>query len=308
MIQFAALAERARPRENRRDGVGRRLLALQILVVVARDCTVRGFVLKLAVRRNEHGGHHCQGAERRRHHVGHHVAIVVLARPDKPALAAHDARHGIINQRIEIGNARLLKLFLILRIENFLENVLEAVIVGLADGILRGEPQILLDRQRVLEAGMGKGRNRRIQIMNALHDARPLEIENRLANLLPIRTREHQLRLARAGDADFRIAVDVAIGMTGDGNRLLPSADCRANAADENRRAEDRAVEHGANGAVGRLPHLVQVVLRHALGVRGDGRALDRDAVLFRRVGAVNRHLIARFVAVRQTEVVILRL
>ena len=155
---------------------------------------------------------------------------------------------------------------------------------------------------------MGKGRNRRIQIMNALHDTRPLEIENRLANLLPIRTREHQFRLARAGDADFRIAVDVAIGMTGDGNRLLPSTHRRTNAADENRRAEDRAVEHSANRAVGRLPHLVQVVLRHALGVRSDGCALDRDAVLLRRVGAVNRHLITRFVAVRQAKIVILRL
>ena len=52
----------------------------------------------------------------------------------------------------------------------------------------------------------------------------------------------------------------------------------------------------------------MQVVLRHALGIRSDGRALDRDAVLLRRVGAVNRHLITRFVAVRQAKIVILRL
>ena len=46
-----------------------------------------------------------------------------------------------------------------------------------------------------------------------------------------------------------------------------------------NGRAEHGAVQHGADGAVGAFPHLLQAVFLHPLGVGRNGGALDGHAV-----------------------------
>ena len=70
---------------------------------------VRGLVLKLAAGGDEHAGHHGQAAESRGDHVAHHVAVVVFQRPDEAAAAADDAGHRVVDQRIEVFDARGLK-------------------------------------------------------------------------------------------------------------------------------------------------------------------------------------------------------
>src|SRR5699024_11491949 len=86
------------------------------------------------------------------------------------------------------------------------------------------------------------------------------------------------------------------------------AADRRLDAVDHDGGAEYGAVQHGADGAVGALPHLVQLVLVHPLGVGGDGGALDRHAVLLVGQGGVHRHLVAGGVPVVQAQVIILDL
>ena len=128
------------------------------------------------------------------------------------------------------------------------------------------------------------------------------------ARLGAVRIGDDNLGARALRHGGFRRLVNVAVGVAGDGDRLFPSGNKRLDTADEDRRAEHGAVQNRADGAVGTFPHFLEIIFLDALRVRSDGRALDRDAVLFRRVGAVNRHLITRFVAVRQTEIVILRL
>ena len=85
-VELAAVREAARPGEDRGDRVGRGLLALLVLAVVARDRAVRGLGLdRLAVGRHQHRGHQAERAEALRHRVGLHVAVVVLAGPDEAA-------------------------------------------------------------------------------------------------------------------------------------------------------------------------------------------------------------------------------
>ena len=73
------------------------------------------------------------------------------------------------------------------------------MVIGLADGILGGEPQILLDTQGILEAGVGERCDGCVQVVHALQDARALELEDRLANLLTVLAGEDKLCLASAG-------------------------------------------------------------------------------------------------------------
>ena len=76
----------------------------------------------------------------------------------------------------------------------------------------------------------------------------------------------------------------------------LPAAYDGLDALDHDGGAEHGAVEQGADGAVGALPHLFEAVLLDALGVGGDGRALDGHAEAPRRLGGVDSHLVIRLV------------
>ena len=101
VIHLATFAQSTAPCEDGSHRVGRCLLALQILVVVACNGAVSSLVLVLAVRRNEHRSHHCQRAECCGNHVGHNVAVVVLASPDEAALRADNACHGVVDEGVE---------------------------------------------------------------------------------------------------------------------------------------------------------------------------------------------------------------
>ena len=80
------------------------------------------------------------------HHVAHDVAIVVLAGPDHSTAGTDDTGDNIVDESIEIFNpARFIPRFIFLVID-FLENVLEAMIIDFRDRVLRGKPEVFLDR------------------------------------------------------------------------------------------------------------------------------------------------------------------
>ncbi len=93
--------------------------------------------------------------------------------------------------------------------------------------------------------------------------------------------------------------------MAGDGDGSFPAAHGRLDAGQRDGRAEDGAVEHRADGAVGALPHLVEVIFVHALEVRGDRGALHGHAQALVGLGGVERHLVGGGVAVGQSQVII---
>ncbi|MPM65414.1 hypothetical protein SDC9_112310 [bioreactor metagenome] len=147
-----------------------------------------------------------------------------------------------------------------------------------------------------------------ILIIHALQHAGTLEIVDGLAEARALFARKDQLRLALLRHAVFRCAVNIAIGVTRDGDRFFPGLDHGFYAVDQNRRAEDRSVQNRADGAVWALPHLGEVIFRDALGVGRDGCAFDANAVSFDRIRRVGGYLIAGFLAFDQTEIIVFRL
>ena len=76
----------ARPGKDRGHGVGRGLLALLPLAIMARYRAVRGFRFhNLSIWRQQHACHQAKRTEALRHGVGLHVAVIVLAGPDELA-------------------------------------------------------------------------------------------------------------------------------------------------------------------------------------------------------------------------------
>ena len=270
------------------------------------NSTVSSFILKLSVRAHKHRRHHGQGTEGSGDHIAHHVAVVVLACPDKSALRADHPCHGVIDQGVEIGNPGLFKGFFILVLIQFSEDILEPVVIGLADCVFGGEPQILLHAQCVLEAAVSKGGNGRVQVMQSLQHTGAFEFKDSLADFLSVFSGEYQFCLAGARHPHFRIFVHIAVRMTGNCDGLLPGPYRGMNAVNLDRGTEHCAVQDGTDRAVGALPHFLQVILLHPLGVGSNRGALDCNAVFQRRFRAVDRNLVVCFIPVLQSQVIIL--
>ncbi len=98
----------------------------------------------MSPRRNENGGHHGEASEGRRDHVRHDVAVVVLQGPEHPPFGADDSCRSVVDEGEEIPNPCCLKLLFPVLFVLRLEDVPEAGIVGLRDGVLRAEPEVHL--------------------------------------------------------------------------------------------------------------------------------------------------------------------
>lgn len=94
--------------------------------------------------------------------------------------------------------------------------------------------------------------------------------------------------------------------MAGNGDGLFPVLHHRVDAVDHDGGAEYGAVQHGPDGAVGAFPHLVQMVLIHALRIGGDGGTLDRYTVFFVGQCCIHGHLIPGGIPVGQAQVIVL--
>ena len=73
----------------------------------------------------------------------------------------------IRDRGVEVFDARGLELLFVLLLVDLGEDVLEGVVVFLADGILGGEPQILLCGQRIVKAAAGKALDGGILLVGA---------------------------------------------------------------------------------------------------------------------------------------------
>ena len=91
------------------------------------------------------------------------------------------------------------------------------------------------------------------------------------------------------------------------GYRLFPVSDYRLDPVDGDRCAEHSAVEDSTYRAVRTLPHLVQVVLGHALCVRCDRGTLYSDSVFLDGFAGILCDLVTRLIADRKTEVIVFR-
>ena len=246
---------------------------------MAGDSSVRGFVFVIAVGGNEHGRHHGERAVSGGDHVAHHVAVVILASPDKAAARTHDARHGVVDERIEIFYARLFEFFLIFVFVDLGKDVLKGVVVSLGDGVLGGEPYVLFDVERVIKAAAREARDALFGVMHAEHYAAACGKIEDLYLAPALFVFDHELCLSALAHLALHVAVDVAVSMPCHGDGACPTGNVRLDTLDENGRAEDRSVQDRPDRAVGAFPHTGKVIFLHALGVGGYRGAFHADAV-----------------------------
>src|SRR5450830_85812 len=136
-VQLAAVLEPAGPREDRRDRVRRRRPARLVLAVVPRHGAVRRLGLdRRAVGGHQDARHETERAEPLRDGVGLDVAVVVLARPDVPALPLHRRGHHVVDEAVLVRQPGSGELGGELGVEHLLEDVLECAVVRLEDRVL----------------------------------------------------------------------------------------------------------------------------------------------------------------------------
>ena len=142
--------------------------------------------------------------------------------------------------------------------------------------------------------------------MHALYDARTGEVVNQFPALGTIPGCVNQLHLSRTRYLHLRTLVDIAVGMSGNGDGFLPVLNTWFYSLYYNRGAEHGSVQDGADGSVGTLPHFLQVVFLHAGGVGGDGGTFNSHAVLFGGIGGINGYLVVGLIPVFQSKVIVL--
>ena len=125
---------------------------------------------------------------------------------------------------------------------------------------------------------------------------------NQLTGLPAVLAGDHQLRLTIGTHLHFRVFVNVAVSVTGDGDRLLPGGNKGGDALYYNRRAEYGAIQNRTDGTVGGFPHLLQMVFIHSGGIGGDGGAFHRHAVFLSGISGIKGHLVVSLVAVFQAK------
>jgi len=93
--------------------------------------------------------------------------------------------------------------------------------------------------------------------------------------------------------------------MSANDNRLGPTGD-QSWYVHNNRLSEHSSVEHGPDGTVGRLPHLLKFELLNTVFVWVNSSAFDTDFVFENCLGAVDGDLVISFVSVFNRQIVVI--
>ena len=186
-----------------------------------------------------------------------------------PALGADDPRHGVVDEGVEVFDAQGLELLFVFGVVDLLEDILEVWSYCLEMVSFVANHRSCL----VSMAYWKQDRAKELMDLSVLNCACSTPGPSNLFTVCQwaVRRRsvagKHQLGLAGAGHAVLGRAVDVAKGVARDGDGFFPGAHHRRDTLDHDGRAEHRAVQNGADGAVGALPHLGKVVFLHALAL-----------------------------------------
>ena len=309
-VEFATVGQPARPGEDRGDRVGGGRLPLLVMAVVPGDRAVGRLGLDcLPIRCHQHARHQPQRAETLGDDVALDIAVVVLAGPDVAPLPLEGRGDHVVDEAVLVRQPLGHKVGLELGVEHLLENILEAAVVGLQDRVFRREIDRETPRQTVAETGPGEVADRVVKVVHRHGDAGRRElVDLHLHRFRAVGRREGERELPGTGDLHVGGPVLIAEGMATDDDRLRPAGDEPRDVADDDRLPEDHTAEDVADRAIGALPHLRKSEFLHPRFIRRDRGALHADAMLEDRVRGVDRHLIARCLAVLDREVVVLQL
>ena len=240
-----------------------------------------------------------------RHRVRLDVAVVILAGPDIAAGPFHRRGHHVVDQPMLVGEAQRRELLLKFRVEDLLEQVLEAAVIGFQNRVLGREIDRKFAAQRIIERRMGEVANGIVEIIHRQRDAGAGEGKHFLLDHRAVLALEFDGQPSLAGNLEIRGAIHVAIGVAADHDRRGPSGHETRHVARDDRLAKDHAAQNVADRAIGRFPHLLEAELFYARLVGRDRRAFDADAELLDRVGGVDRHLVGGGVAILDRQIVI---
>jgi len=309
VVQAATVLKTTGPGEDGGDWVGGGLVALLVLTVVTGDGAVGGLGFDgLSIGSLEDGGHHAEGSESLGERVGLDVSVVVLAGPDESSLGLEALGDHVVDESVLVPDALRVESGLVLGLVDFFEDVLESSVVSLHDRVLGRHVEWPLLLERHLEGGFGETGDRLVGVVHAHQDTSLIfEVKNFHGfGGGSVGGGEDDFELAGLGGDVIGGAVLVAKSVTADADWLLPAGHEEGNVLAHDWLAEDDAVEDVTDGAVGRLPHRLQLEFLDTLLVGGDGGALDGDVVLQGGVGGVDGDLIVGLVSVFHAEIVVL--
>ena len=108
-----------------------------------------------------------------------------------------------------------------------------------------------------LETAVSKGADGAVGVVHTLNHSSTIERMD--FHLLPLAAPafKHELGHSRFFDSQLYILVHIAVGMAGDGDRLLPCLHHGTDARDGDGGTKHCTVEDASNGTVGAFPHLV---------------------------------------------------
>ncbi|ABC91098.1 NADP-dependent isocitrate dehydrogenase protein [Rhizobium etli CFN 42] len=306
VVELGAVGETTGPGEDRCNRVRRGFLTLLMLTIVAGHRTMSGFGFdRLAIGRQQNRGHQPERAEALRDGIGLDVAVVVLAGPDVASGPLQGRGDHVVDQTVFVGDPGFLELILEFGLVDFLEDVLEAAVIGLEDGVLGRQVDRPFAHQAVHHRGAGEFADRFVEVVHGHGNAGARRVEDLLLDDGAVFTDELDRQLALAGELEVGCAVLVAESVTADDDRLRPAGNEARNVAADDRLAEDDAAENVSDRAVRALPHFLEIEFLDAGFIRRDRCALDTDAVFLDGVGGVDRHLVVGGVAIFDREVVI---
>mmetsp|Transcript_23346 Transcript_23346/g.41461 ORF Transcript_23346/g.41461 Transcript_23346/m.41461 type:complete len:385 (+) Transcript_23346:275-1429(+) len=306
-VELSTVSKTAGPGEDGGDGVGGGGTTLLVLAPVTSDSTVGGLSLYgLSIRGDEDGSHEAETAVPLRDDVRLYVTVIVLAGPNEAAGGLEGLSNHVVDETVLVPNAELLEGGLVLGLVDLGEDLEEATVVRLKDGVLGGKVERPLLLNGVLEAGEGESTNGLLGVVHAHGDTGGVElIDLVLHGFRSISGGEGHLKLSRAGDTEIGGLVLVTKGVAANDDGLGPAGNEAGDVLANDRLTEDGAIENVAEGAVGALPHLLQVELNNAGFIRGDGGALDTNIVLLNGLSSIKGDLIVGSIPIRKTKIVV---
>ena len=309
VVELCSVGEAASPGEDRGNGVGGGGLTLLPLSVVAGDGAVGSLSLDDAVLVEEHRGHQAQGAVALRDDIALHISVVVLAGPHDAAVPLDNLGDHVVDQAVLVVDAACLELRLVLLLVHLHEDVLEEAVVLLKDGVLGRQLQRVAAVEGVLEAGGGESLDGLGRVVHAHQAAGALEgVGDGLEGVSGGAIVGDELHDEFAWLVDDGVGghVLVTVGVTADDDGLGPAGHEAGHVGADDGLTEDGTIEDVSDGAVGALPHLLELELLNAVLVGGDGGALNADLVLLDGVGRLHSDLVVCGVSVLNGEIVVL--
>lgn len=169
-----------------------------------------------------------------------------------------------------VPDLQLVKLGLVLGVEDFLEDVLESTVVLLQDGVLGRHVKGHFLGDRHLETCVCESGDGRVGVVHGHGDTLALEVVHVHDDWLTASFRlVHEFELSGTRSNKVGGSVLVTEGVSTDDDGLCPAWDGLGDSFKQDGFSEDGSVENVSDGTVGGSPHLLQLEFLNSSCRRG---------------------------------------